>query len=105
MPRRRRVCTGGIAFHVLNRAVGRAKLFRKAADYAAFQRVLESVDERLPMRVACYCLMPNHWHLILWPREDGQLSEFLRLADRHPHPTLARPLPLGGHGAAVPGAL
>ena len=31
------------------------------------------------MRVACYCLMPNHWHLVLWPREDGQLSEFLRL--------------------------
>jgi hypothetical protein len=25
-----------------------------------------------------YCLMPNHWHLALWPRADGELSEFIR---------------------------
>jgi putative transposase len=30
------------------------------------------------MRVLAFCLMPNHWHMVLWPREDGQLSEFFR---------------------------
>jgi hypothetical protein len=41
MPRRLRQATGGLAYHVLNRAVGRARLFHKEADYAAFARVLE----------------------------------------------------------------
>ena len=36
------------------------------------------------MRVLSWCLMPNHWHLVLWPREDGQLSRFmLRLCTAH----------------------
>lgn len=79
MPRRPRVATGGYAYHVLNRAVGRWKIFRKNDDYAAFERVLAEVHERLPTRLLAYCLMPNHWHLVLWPRADGELSEFLRL--------------------------
>ena len=79
MPRRLRVSTGGVVYHVLNRAVGRARLFRTDADYLAFEKVLEQVHGRLPVRLLSYCLMPNHFHLVLWPREDGQLSEFMRL--------------------------
>ena len=78
MPRRQRGATGGYVFHVLNRAVGRAKLFRKDSDYAAFEKVLQESLEWQPMRVLSYCVMPNHWHMILWPRRDGELSEFLR---------------------------
>ena len=65
-------------FHVLNRAVGRATLFRKDADYTAFEEVLQQGLDWQPMRVLSYSLMPNHWHLILWPRRDGELSEYLR---------------------------
>src|SRR6476469_5867389 len=79
MPRRPRVATGGVVYHVLNRAAGRLTLFRKDEDYAAFLRVLCEACRRFPgVRVLCYCLMPNHWHLGLWPRRDGELSEFLR---------------------------
>src|SRR5438093_1473819 len=79
MPRRLRQATGGLVYHVLNRAVGKAKLFRKPADYQAFETVVAQVHGRLPCRLLCYCLMPNHWHLVLWPTEDGELSEFMRL--------------------------
>jgi putative transposase len=68
-----------MVFHVLNRAVGRSRMFRSDRDYAAFEKVIEQVHARLPTRVLSYCLMPNHWHLVLWPREDGELSEFMRL--------------------------
>ena len=34
--------------------------------------------KRLPMRVLAWCVMSNHWHLVLWPRGDGDLSEFMR---------------------------
>ena len=69
---------GGLAYHVLNRAVGRGTLFDKDADYKAFERVLEQAWERMHTRIACYCVMPNHWHMVLWPREDDELSEFMR---------------------------
>jgi putative transposase len=78
MPRRNRIATGGFVYHVLNRAVARDKIFRKSADYLAFERVLEEAQNRVAMRLLSYCIMPNHWHLVLWPREDGDLSEYLR---------------------------
>jgi putative transposase len=73
------VNTGGYAYHVLNRAVARDAIFLKEEDYLAFENVIMEVHERLPTRLLGYCLMPNHWHLVLWPREDGELSEFMRL--------------------------
>ena len=34
--------------------------------------------DRSPIRLLAYCLMPNHWHMILWPKSDGDMTEFLR---------------------------
>lgn len=78
MPRTARQTPGGLVYHALNRANARLKLFRKAADYSAFLQVFDSALERHPVRVLGYCLMPTHWHFVLWPKADGQLSEFLR---------------------------
>ena len=69
---------GGYAYHVLNRGAGRLRIFRKERDFAAFEEVLEQAKARLPMRVLGWCVMPNHWHLVLWPKGDGDLSEFMR---------------------------
>jgi len=66
-------------FHVLNRAVGRGRIFNKAADYQAFEKVVAEVHGRLPTRLLSYVLLPNHFHLVLWPRHDRELSEFMRL--------------------------
>jgi putative transposase len=78
MPRRPRLAAGDFAYHVLNRRVGRLPLFEKPADYAAFEHVLAEAQDRTGIRIAAYCLMPNHWHLLLWPRRDGEISEVLR---------------------------
>jgi putative transposase len=78
MPRRPRLTTGGLAYHVLNRRAGRLPLFEKSADYAAFEKILQEAVARTRIRIATYCLMPNHWHLLLWPRQDGELSDVLR---------------------------
>jgi len=67
MPRSRRRAPGGIIFHVLNRGVGRRTLFHEPSDFAAFERCLEGVMAVCPIRLLAYCLMPNHWHLLLWP--------------------------------------
>ncbi len=70
--------SGGYAYHVLNRAVARERIFRTARDYQAFERVLGEAKQRVPVRLLAWCVLPNHWHLVLWPRGDGDLSEFMR---------------------------
>lgn len=66
-----------MVFHVLNRANARATIFGKPEDYAAVDRVLGEALDHVDMRVLAYCLMPNHWHFVLWPRRDGDLSKFM----------------------------
>ena len=61
---------GNQMHHMLNRGNGRAGLFEKPADYQAFQTILQESVRRFSMRPCCYCLMPNHWHPILWPRHE-----------------------------------
>jgi putative transposase len=53
------------------------RIFDKPEDYEAFERILADAVERVRMRVLAYCVMPNHWHLALWPRNDGDLSSFV----------------------------
>jgi len=49
-----------MVFHVLNRGVGRMRIFDDDGDYAAFERIPEETVENQPMRICAYCLMPNH---------------------------------------------
>jgi len=84
MPRTSRVAPGGMVFHVLNRGVGRQRLFDKPADYAAFEDLLVETLAKQPMRICSYCLMPNHWHFVVWPEHDGDLAAFMqRLSVTH----------------------
>ena len=53
------------------------RLFEVEQDYVAFEQVLAEAHERVPMRTVAYCVMPNHWHFVLWPRENGHLSQFV----------------------------
>ena len=67
-----------MVFHVLNRGVARMQLFEKAADYQAFEQVLRDALDQSPMRICAYAVMPNHWHLLLWPECDGELAAFMQ---------------------------
>ncbi len=78
MPRRPRRSLGGAIYHVLNRAHNRITLFGTDRDYAAFEDVLIEARQCVPIRILAYCVMPNHWHLVLWPEKDGQMSRFLQ---------------------------
>ena len=80
MPRSRRLTPGGYVYHVLNRGNNRQLLFEDDADYAAFLAIVAQVMQRVPMRLLGYCVMPNHWHMVLWPRprNDGDLARFMQ---------------------------
>jgi putative transposase len=78
MPRTRRLTPGGVIYHVLNRANARLKIFSGRADYEEFVQAMHESLEHVPIRVLSWCLMPDHWHLVLWPKREGELSEFMR---------------------------
>ena len=62
-------------FHVLNRGVGRMRLFLKDADFEAFDRVIEKTLVTRPMRICAYSLLSNHWHFVLGSERDGDLGK------------------------------
>lgn len=77
MPRSTRAIEAGVIYHVLNRGNGRMMLFHKDEDFLAFEKVLGQGLQRWPVDLLTYCLMGNHWHLLLRPRQDGALSRLM----------------------------
>jgi putative transposase len=77
MPRARRQSPGGIVYHVLNRANAKQNIFQGLSDYMVFEKILAQGLKKIPMRLTAYCLMSNHWHLLLWPYNEGDLSTFV----------------------------
>src|SRR5436190_718858 len=84
MPRTGRAAVGGVCYHVLNRGNARRTIFHKPADFDAFVQAARRASDLVPMRVLAWCLMPNHFHLVLWPEADPDLSRWMhRLMNTH----------------------
>ena len=60
----------GMVYHVINRGVGKQPLFFSDDDYDAFERAIVETLEKRAMRILSYCVMPNHWHFVLWPENE-----------------------------------
>ncbi len=71
-----RVDVARIIYHAYNRAVEDSLLFVNNADYKAFEDILEEAKKKFPVHIFAYCLMPNHWHMVVQPQEDGVLALF-----------------------------
>lgn len=77
MGRPLRVDVGGYVYHVVNRANARMTIFEHDSDYAAFERIVDQAQSRTDMRLLAWCVMPNHWHMVVWPCKDGDLARFV----------------------------
>jgi putative transposase len=78
MPIRHLAETANVVLHVMNRGVRRLRLFDQRADYESFLRVVAEGRRRTGIRILAYCVMPNHFHLVVWPRKRGQLPDFMQ---------------------------
>ena len=84
MPRTSRIAVGGEVYHVINRANGRFKIFNNKEDYTIFEQLLLETKELVDMSILAYTIMPNHWHLVLLPKNDGDLTTFMqRVSNSH----------------------
>lgn len=78
MPRAIRIIKADIVYHLLNRANGRLRIFKKSRDFEAFEKILAEAINKFHVRITGYCIMSNHWHMVAWPRKDNQLSGFMK---------------------------
>ena len=79
MPRPLRICPDGVPQHVVNRGNLRAPIFKEPADYVGFLAALTDAGERTTVRLVAFCLMSNHWHLVLWPVRGREVSAYMQV--------------------------
>jgi len=78
MPRTCRGFVDGLAYHVLNRGNRRQPIFSQHTDYEVFLTTMADAVERVPLSILAYAVMPNHFHLVVWPQEGSHISAFMR---------------------------
>jgi putative transposase len=67
----------GGCYHVINRGNNRSTVFLSQDDYAAFLQLIEQAQVRLPIGVLAFCLMPNHFHLVVAQRSADDTSRWM----------------------------
>jgi REP element-mobilizing transposase RayT len=77
MPRPLRIEYNNAFYHVMNRGRGRAMIFHDKRYYLAFLETLSEVHSRFNCIIHAYCLMGNHYHLLI-ETPDANLSRIMR---------------------------
>jgi putative transposase len=78
MPRIARGLADRAAYHVINRGNAKQVVFTCANDYDSFLKLLCQAKQRHPLDLLAYCIMPNHFHLIVRPGHGPDLSRFMQ---------------------------
>ena len=84
MPRSTRFSPPDSVHHVFNRGNERRIIFENAHEYAEFLRLVVWAKSKVRLRIIAYCIMPNHWHFVVWPEEADSIQRFFhRLCTTH----------------------
>ena len=68
--RKEREWTENCRIHVMARGIRKMAIFKADEDYLIFMKILKCVQEKTPFELHAYCLMTNHFHLLLWCKTD-----------------------------------
>lgn len=77
MARRLRITVPNLPFHVLDRGNNRQIVFREQADFIYFVQLLKRYKKELKFKLYHFCLMPNHFHLVLESAIEGGLPKIM----------------------------
>ncbi|MBU4377436.1 MAG: transposase [Candidatus Omnitrophica bacterium] len=78
MPRIARGLADGLIYHVLNRGNGKQTIFHKDQDYRTFVELMKEAKKKYEIKIFAYCLMPNHFHIVMMPIRAGELSKYMQ---------------------------
>lgn len=77
MPREPRIQYPGAIYHVYNRGVEKRIIFNRDEDYEKFIEILNRVQIRFVFELYAFCLIPNHYHLLL-KTPNGNISKIMQ---------------------------
>ncbi len=75
--RKRRIWFPGATFHIMERGIRRQAIYEEEGDYQIFKAILEKCLEKYGCRLQAYCMMTNHFHLLL-ETSDVDVSKFMK---------------------------
>ena len=79
MARKPRLFVTGIPYHVVQRGNNKGQIFFSDNDYSFFLDVLQEAKAKHPCLIYSYCLMSNHFHLLIEPNEKENISLLMKL--------------------------
>lgn len=79
MPRPPRIRPDYVPQHIVNRGNRKSQIFLSPADYLGFLAAMTEAAERTVVRLVAFCLMPNHFHLVLWPYTGVEISAYMQV--------------------------
>lgn len=82
MPSRRRIVPDNSVLHIVNRGNDRKVIFPQHTDYGAFLVLLREAIERYAVRLLAFCLMPNHFHLVVRAENLDAISAYMHWVQR-----------------------
>jgi putative transposase len=103
MPRSRRNFPDCVPHHIVNRGNRKTRIFWNDTDYLAFVAAMTDAAERTVVRLVAFCLMPNHFHLVLWPYKGAEISTYMQLLMNSHLRDLMRRHDLAGKGHVYQG--
>ncbi len=77
MPRIGRGVVDGLTYHVISRGNNKQRVFHNDLDYKAFVHLIEEGKRLYPIKIFAYCIMPNHFHMVLMPIKGNDLSKWM----------------------------
>lgn len=78
MPRIARALSDNGYYHLINRGNGRQQIFHKEGDFRAFVELMQTARSQYPVKILAWCLMPNHFHLLVQPEIAECLNKFMQ---------------------------
>ncbi len=81
MPRIARIIAPGYAHHVTQRGNNRAQVFFNDEDRQTYLKLLSGYAEKYQLQICAWCLMDNHLHLLVVPKEEISLARGIGLTN------------------------
>ncbi len=79
MPRGPRLIVENAFYHIINRGNQKQKIFTEHEDFVKYLQILKHYKRKFNIKLICYCLMPNHIHLLIAPNNPGILAKFMQV--------------------------
>lgn len=78
MPRTARVTMENACYHIITRGNQKQLVFMETVDYKSYLSILVKYKKRYKFKLYCFCLMPNHVHLIMEVKDPALLNKIMR---------------------------